>query len=162
MSEEQLNTARQALNRGDQAAAADILEEVISADDRNAEAWYLMAQALDGDEEKQICLENVLTIEPDHSRARAELDALTGAPSLEEDLFAAAAEDLDAAFAPSDDAFDAPDDAFDVGPDINIDGEINSRLDRLAANRRLLTLLLVIFGLGFAITVIVSLLILAT
>lgn len=49
---------------------------LIEADESNVEAWLQLSHVVDTDEEREICLENVLTLEPEHTEAQAQLAAL--------------------------------------------------------------------------------------
>jgi hypothetical protein len=65
-----------ALRAGRKDEARSKLMQVIKADERNEYAWFYLSEAVDNDEDRQICLENVLTINPAHERAETELKAL--------------------------------------------------------------------------------------
>ena len=53
-----------------------LLSRVIEADEQQPAAWWWLSQIVDSLEEKEICLENVLTLDPDHDLAQAELAAV--------------------------------------------------------------------------------------
>lgn len=150
MSEQQFRAAREALEQGNREAAREILEDIVGADEANVEAWFMLAQVVELEDEVEICLENVLALDPTHERARIALDALRRGEenifSFEEDPFAEAASEIDAAFSSVDDDFDVDDDAFDVAVPGEFDGELGGRLDRLAGNRRLMIFLMALFG----------------
>ncbi|MBN1285797.1 MAG: hypothetical protein JXB47_10400 [Anaerolineae bacterium] len=151
MSEQALRAARDAFEQGDRQAARTMLEDIVESDEGNVEAWWLLAQVVELDEEKQICLENVVALDPGHERAQTALQALrsgSGAVFFDDDPFAEAASDLDAAFRATDDDFDIDDEAFDVDASGEFDGELGGRLDRLASNRRLMIALIALFGVG--------------
>ncbi len=65
-----------ALRAGRKDEARSKLMQVIKADERNEYAWLYLSEAVDSDEDRQICLENVLTINPANERAETELKAL--------------------------------------------------------------------------------------
>jgi hypothetical protein len=65
-----------ACKAGRKAEARALLEQVIEQDDHNEAAWLWMSGAVDTDEDRQICLENVLTINPDNELARRGLERL--------------------------------------------------------------------------------------
>lgn len=50
--------------------------EALKQDERNETAWLWLSGAVDNDEERAICLENVLTINPANERARRGLEEL--------------------------------------------------------------------------------------
>ena len=64
------------LRAGNRDEARQKLMQVIKADERNESAWLYLSEAVDSDEDRQICLENVLTINPANERAERELTAL--------------------------------------------------------------------------------------
>ena len=49
---------------------------VVQADERNVQAWYWLSRIVDSLEERKICLENVLALDPGHAAVQAELSAL--------------------------------------------------------------------------------------
>jgi hypothetical protein len=64
------------LSIGNKEEARRKLMQVINADERNEHAWLYLSEAVESDEDRQICLENVLTINPANNRAETELKAL--------------------------------------------------------------------------------------
>jgi tetratricopeptide (TPR) repeat protein len=58
--------------------ARDLLLQVIARDDQSEAAWLWLSSVVDDPEEQQICLENVLTLNPTNQAARAGLRWLTG------------------------------------------------------------------------------------
>jgi hypothetical protein len=64
------------LRVGDREEARRKLMQVINVDERNEHAWLYLSEAVESDEDRQICLENVLTINPANERAETELKAL--------------------------------------------------------------------------------------
>ncbi len=56
--------------------AREALLQVIDLDERNEQAWLWLSAVVDSNEEREICLENVLAINPDNGRARAGLEWL--------------------------------------------------------------------------------------
>ena len=60
-----------AAQAGRRAEARALLMRVIEANERNEQAWLWLSGVVDTDEERLICLENVLTLNPDNVRARA-------------------------------------------------------------------------------------------
>jgi hypothetical protein len=65
-----------ALNAGRKAKAHNLLMQVVQQDERNEMAWLWLSGAVDTDEERRICLENVLAINPNNGVARRGLDSL--------------------------------------------------------------------------------------
>ena len=81
MSEDQdirqlLREGIEAARAGDKATARDRFEQVTELDESNEQAWFRLAAVVESDEERQVCLENVLHINPDNERARQILDRL--------------------------------------------------------------------------------------
>lgn len=60
-----------------------MLETVLVADEHNERAWIWMSSVVDSDEERIICLENVLTINPHNETARKGLVALGATPEVD-------------------------------------------------------------------------------
>jgi hypothetical protein len=64
------------LRIGNKEEARRKLMQVINADERNEYAWLYLSEAVDSDEDRQICLENVLAINPANEQAETQLKAL--------------------------------------------------------------------------------------
>ena len=64
------------LRVGNKEEARQKLMQVINADERNEYAWLYLSEAVDSDEDRQICLENVLAVNPANERAETQLKAL--------------------------------------------------------------------------------------
>ncbi len=80
-----LEQAIASLKVGRRAEARRLLESVLFSDPQNEQAWLWMSGAVDNDEERIICLENVLAINPYNQRARqgvASLRARSAIPRL--------------------------------------------------------------------------------
>jgi hypothetical protein len=71
-----LNQAILAAKAGRKAEARRLLEAVLNADERNEQAWLWLSGVVDDAEERAICLENVLIINPGNQAARQGLAAL--------------------------------------------------------------------------------------
>jgi len=65
-----------ALKAGRKAEARNLLMQVVEQDERNEMAWLWLSGAVDTDEERRICLENVLAINPNNGVARRGLESL--------------------------------------------------------------------------------------
>ena len=79
-----LNQAIEAAKAGRKAEARQLLEAVLDADQRNEQAWLWLSGVVDDDEERTICLENVLTINPHNEVARKGLAALGAVPATDQ------------------------------------------------------------------------------
>lgn len=77
-----LQRAIAALKAGRKAEARRLLEAMLVIDERHEQAWLWLSGAVDSDEERIVCLENVLTINPANLRARQGLAALKDARSM--------------------------------------------------------------------------------
>lgn len=159
MSEQQLRSAEQALSEGDAQRARDILEAIIENDQRNVAAWLLMYRAVDAADEKQICLENVLTLDPDNAQAQAVLEELRGDTSFFDaaDPFAAAEEDFDAAF--GGDEYFEDDAGGEDEPAPAGEAAAAEEEGGLASNRRLMITLIALLGVSSVCMLLVALLI---
>ncbi|MEM9953852.1 MAG: hypothetical protein AAF846_19740 [Chloroflexota bacterium] len=65
-----------AYRAGNKAEARTLLERAIEIDSYNETAWLWLSAVVETKEEQQTCLENVLVINPDNSRARQGLKSL--------------------------------------------------------------------------------------
>ncbi|HLU08356.1 MAG TPA: hypothetical protein VK003_01710 [Oceanobacillus sp.] len=61
---------------GRRAAAREKFERVVELDENSEKGWFWLASVVDTDEERRICLANVVHINPNNERARKALDAL--------------------------------------------------------------------------------------
>ncbi len=68
-----------AVKTGNLKQGRELLEAVLAADERNEMAWLWLSGAVETDEERQICLENVLTINPENGLAQKGLAKLAHA-----------------------------------------------------------------------------------
>jgi hypothetical protein len=157
VSEQQLRSAEQAIDEGDAQRAREILEAVIENDQRNVAAWLLMHRAVDDAGEKQICLENVLTLDPGNAEAQAAFERLRGEAAFfaADDPFAAAEEDFDAAF--GDGEYFDEDDAGDEYEPAPAESAAASS-GGLASNRRLMFTLIALLGVSSVCMLLVALL----
>ena len=65
-----LNEGIQAARQGQKDQAQSLLLQVIEQDERNEKAWLWLSGVVDTNEDRLICLENVLAINPDNGPAR--------------------------------------------------------------------------------------------
>lgn len=80
--EDLLQTAILALQRGDKTGAVGLLRRLLEQQPRNAEAWYWLSKTQDDRARQRACLVRALRFQPTHARARAELAALEARPLL--------------------------------------------------------------------------------
>ena len=71
-----LREGQEAAKRGDAIAARSFLSQVVERDPSNEVAWMWLSGVVEDVAEQQICLENVLVINPDNTKARQGLDYL--------------------------------------------------------------------------------------
>jgi hypothetical protein len=64
------------LRIGNKEEARRKLMQIINTDERNEAAWLYLSEAVESDEDREICLENALTINPTNERAETELKSL--------------------------------------------------------------------------------------
>lgn len=62
---------------GRRSAAREKFERVVELDENNEKGWFWLASVVETDEERRICLANVIHINPNNERARKALDALS-------------------------------------------------------------------------------------
>lgn len=77
-SQTRLNQAIEAAKRGDKRTAGDLLYAVLDADPRNEVAWVWLSYVVDTPEDRRICLENALTVNPTSQYAIRGLAQLNG------------------------------------------------------------------------------------
>jgi tetratricopeptide (TPR) repeat protein len=73
-----LTAAIQAARQGQREAAREQLTALLELDENNEQAWLWLSGVMDEDADRRVCLENVLTLNPDNGAARqglAKLDA---------------------------------------------------------------------------------------
>ena len=78
-----LAQGQDAARKGDKPAARSLLTQVVERDPHNELAWMWLSGVVEEPEEQQICLENVLVINPHNDKARRGLDFVsskTGIP----------------------------------------------------------------------------------
>jgi hypothetical protein len=66
-----------ALKAGRKADAKRILTQIVDTQEDNEQAWLWLSACVDTPEEQQICLENVIAINPNNQKARKGLDAIS-------------------------------------------------------------------------------------
>jgi hypothetical protein len=71
-----LDQAIAAARAGRTVEARRLLEAVLDVDERNEQAWLWLSDLVESEEERVICLENVLSINPHNQMARRGLAAL--------------------------------------------------------------------------------------
>ncbi len=71
-----LRAGIQAARMGNRVEAQRLLKQVLALDDSNESAWMWMASVVETPRERRTCLETVLELNPDNTRARQELERI--------------------------------------------------------------------------------------
>ncbi|MCB9436862.1 MAG: hypothetical protein H6673_07680 [Anaerolineales bacterium] len=61
---------------GKKSQARDLLTKVVDVDERNEQGWLYLSLVVDSLEEQELCLENVLSINPTNAQARKAIDVV--------------------------------------------------------------------------------------
>jgi hypothetical protein len=70
--------------QGDSRAAHDYWRQAAMIEPDNEQVWTALMWVLDGEEDKKVCLRNILAINPQNLRAQAMLDELLGDTKADE------------------------------------------------------------------------------
>lgn len=81
-----LEEAIQNIRMGNNSQGRQILEALLDEDENNEDIWLWMSTVVDGDEDREICLENVLALNPKNTVARNGLEALKSGVFNTDDL----------------------------------------------------------------------------
>jgi hypothetical protein len=73
---ELLRKGIEAAREGKRDEARGLFEQVVELDEKNEKGWFWLASVVESDEERRICLGNVLHINPNNERAKRALDTL--------------------------------------------------------------------------------------
>lgn len=73
-SQKALKDAAKAYKEGDRQKAQEILLDLVSRDEQNEKAWLLLSAVVDTLEDREVALENVITINPGNDKARKGLE----------------------------------------------------------------------------------------
>lgn len=71
-----LQLGMSALKAGQRKKAQELLMQAVEHDEKNEQAWLWLSGAVETDEDKRICLENTLTLNPDNQAAKRGLEKL--------------------------------------------------------------------------------------
>ena len=71
-----LEDAISVVRSGNREEGRRMLEEILETDESNEEVWLWLSSVVDTDEDREICLENVLALNPDNVVAQRGLEAL--------------------------------------------------------------------------------------
>ena len=81
--EDSLEQGIEAARRGDDALAFRYLRQVVEAEPNSETAWLWLSAVVDSDDDKRLCLENVLVLNPDSEPAKRGLSRLAAAQEEE-------------------------------------------------------------------------------
>jgi hypothetical protein len=90
-----LDNAIQAIRMGNREEGRRLLEEMLENDENNEQIWFWLTSAVDTDEDREVCLENVLALNPHHSAAQRGLEALRRGTFNVQDMMSQALEEED-------------------------------------------------------------------
>ncbi len=139
-----LQQAVTAAKAGRTAEARHLLETVLDADRHNEQAWIWMSSVVDSDEDRVICLENVLTINPQNEMARKGLAALGVTPEVDVPSSPSISKEVSEDYAVA---------APPVSPSASVEGDVSSDLST-TSDRRPFILITVVLVLMLICTVI--------
>ena len=71
-----LDDAIEAIKSGNKETGRQILEQVLEEEENNEEIWLWLSTVVESDDDREICLENVLALNPDHAVAQKALNAV--------------------------------------------------------------------------------------
>ncbi len=77
-----LEEAIAAVRAGETEVARGLLLQLVDENERNVVAWWWLSKVVDSDEDRGVCLENVLALQPGHAEAQKALNALRQQPDL--------------------------------------------------------------------------------
>jgi hypothetical protein len=90
-----LDEAIQHIRMGNREEGRQILEELLEVDENNEEVWLWLTSVVETDEDREICFENVLALNPDNIVAQKGLEALRSGTFNVNDIFSAAFEEVE-------------------------------------------------------------------
>ena len=68
---------KEAAKRGDRARAHELFRQAVEIDPYHEQIWLWLASVVDTDEDRRVCFENVLALNPSHPTARHQLHLLS-------------------------------------------------------------------------------------
>lgn len=117
--EEMVKKAIAAYKAGKKSQARDLLTQVVDVDERNEQGWLYLSLVVDSLEEQELCLENVLSINPTNAQARKAIEVIRkkqGKPPLGDQHPAGGGKVASTPPAPTNDPWDSTDTAWgDLG-----------------------------------------------
>lgn len=157
-----LDDAIEQIRMGNKLEGRQILEDLLDADENNEEIWLWMSTVVESNDDREICLENVLALDPENVVAQQGVEALKAGIFSADDLLRELLEEDRGEEEPSAppatflDDFVITDDDFADDDDLPFPGEVK-KAKRGGLNIKfvviavlVLVLLLVLAGLGAA------------
>ncbi|RMF02476.1 MAG: hypothetical protein D6768_08150 [Chloroflexi bacterium] len=163
-----LDDAIEKIRTGNKLEGRQILEGLLDVDENNEEIWLWMSTVVDNDEDREICLENALALDPENVAAQQGIEALKAgifsADELLRELLEEEREGVEPAPPPATflDDFVISDDDFVDDDDLPFPGEVKTskrgglNIKFIVIAVLVLVLLLVLAGLGVATWMLVS------
>jgi hypothetical protein len=71
-----IDDAIQAIRMGRREEGRRLLEEILETNENNEQVWLWLTSVVDSDEDREVCLENVLALNPNNTVAQKGLEAL--------------------------------------------------------------------------------------
>ncbi|MBN1221247.1 MAG: hypothetical protein JXM69_20150 [Anaerolineae bacterium] len=100
-----LEDAINVIRTGDREKGRELLEEILEIDESNEDVWLWLSSVVDTDEDREICLENVLALNPDNVVARKGLEALRSGTFNVHDIMSEAVEEMEETGVEAEDAY---------------------------------------------------------
>lgn len=75
----------EAARSGDKAKARELLQQVVDLDEQNEKGWFWLASVVQTDEERRVCLANVLFINPNNERAQKAMEQIEARSKQKQD-----------------------------------------------------------------------------
>ena len=153
-----LQTAWEAIEKGDHVEAQSLVAQILRDDPRNAEAWMILGEAVSEDRDRHVLfLRKALQLNPDLEPAQERLAELEAADETDEEPAEA---NLDLPPVPPDVSLDAP--TVPIAERVNASrsapqqtnlGKTNAGKEQQKKSNLANNLLLIIVGLGILVTI---------
>lgn len=140
-----LDDAIEYIRLGNRDEGREILEELLEEDENSDEGWLWMSAVVEDDEERQICLENVIQLNPDNGVAQNALEAIEAGTFNLNDMLAEALEAHESFDDDEDEEGDEDDDDYELD-DEDDDLEMPSTMQEKSGGLNMRLILLGIMG----------------
>jgi hypothetical protein len=95
-----LNDAIQQIKAGDRTAGRQILEELLEVEENDEQIWLWLSMVVDTNDDREICLENALALDPRNSIAKRGLESLHSGSFKTNELLSELIEEFDGSTEP--------------------------------------------------------------